>query len=80
MPMKHWLTHEWNGLMHELLSRESLAREGLFDARQVDRLMSEHESGAHNHSHLLWALMVFQLWRDRFKPAAELPGVRVHAA
>jgi asparagine synthase (glutamine-hydrolysing) len=80
MPMKQWLTHEWNGLMHELLSPGSLAGEGLFDARYVGRLMREHESGAHNHSHLLWALMVFQLWRERFKAGSELPGVRVHAA
>ena len=80
IPMKQWLTHEWNGLMHELLSPRSLAADRLFDARYVDRLMREHESGAHNHSHLLWALMVFQLWRDRFAAGVELPGVRVHAA
>jgi len=80
IPMKQWLTHEWNGLMHELLSPASLAAEGLFDARYVERLMREHEAGSHNHSHLLWALMVFQLWRDRFKAAIELPGVHVHAA
>ena len=80
MPMKHWLAHEWNGLMHELLSPQSLAAEGLFDARYVARLMREHETGTHNHSHLLWALMVFQLWRDRFEAGVALPGVRDHAA
>ena len=80
MPMKQWLTHEWNGLMHELLSPGNLAAEGLFDARYVGTLMRQHESGAHNHSHLLWALMVFQLWRERFKAGSEWPGVRVHAA
>jgi asparagine synthase (glutamine-hydrolysing) len=80
MPMKHWLSHEWNGLMHELLSAERLTREGLFDARYAERLMREHEAGTHNHSHLLWALMVFQLWRERFETAIELPGVQVHAA
>ncbi|HEY1892341.1 MAG TPA: asparagine synthase (glutamine-hydrolyzing) [Steroidobacteraceae bacterium] len=80
MPMKHWLAHEWNGLMHELLSPRSLAADGLFDARYVGQLMREHEGGAHNHSHLLWALMVFQLWRDRFQAGMELPGVRVDAA
>jgi asparagine synthase (glutamine-hydrolysing) len=80
MPMKHWLAHEWNGLMHELLSAQSLAAEGLFEARYVERLMREHETGAQNHSHLLWGLMVFQLWRDRFGAGIELPGVRDHAA
>jgi asparagine synthase (glutamine-hydrolysing) len=80
MPMKHWLSHEWNALMHELLSPARLARERLFDSRYVARLMREHEAGTHNHSHLLWALMVYQLWRERFETAIELPGVRVHAA
>ncbi|MGH8170967.1 MAG: asparagine synthase (glutamine-hydrolyzing) [Steroidobacteraceae bacterium] len=80
MPMKQWLTHEWNALMHELLSPGSLAADGLFDSRYVGRLMREHETGTRNHSHLLWALMVFQLWRDRFKAGIELPGVRVDAA
>jgi asparagine synthase (glutamine-hydrolysing) len=80
MPMKHWLAHEWNALMHELLSPRSLAADGLFDARYVEQLMREHETGAHNHSHLLWALMVFQLWRDRFQAGIELPGVHVVAA
>src|SRR6185437_7701470 len=55
MPMKQWLTHEWNGLMHELLSPRRLAAEGLFDSRCVEQLMREHETGTHNHSHLLWA-------------------------
>jgi len=66
MPMKNWLNAEWNPLMHELLSGTQLARDGLFDGRYVAQLMREHEARTHNHSHLLWALMVFQLWRDRF--------------
>ncbi|HUA25511.1 MAG TPA: asparagine synthase (glutamine-hydrolyzing) [Steroidobacteraceae bacterium] len=80
MPMKHWLAHEWNALMHEVLSPGSLAADGLFDARYVEQLMREHETGAHNHSHLLWGLMVFQLWRDRFQAGIEPAGVHVVAA
>jgi len=80
MPMKNWLQGEWNGLMHELLCAENLARDGLFDARYVDRLMQEHESHARNHSHILWALMVFQLWRDRFATPLAPRQERVHAA
>jgi asparagine synthase (glutamine-hydrolysing) len=78
--MKNWLQGEWNALMHELLCAENLARDGLFDARYVDRLMREHESHARNNSHILWALMVFQLWRDRFATPAVPPQERVHAA
>ena len=70
MPMKNWLNGRWNPLMHELLCAENLSRDGWFDARYVDGLMREHESQRRNHSHLLWALMVFQLWRDRFVGAS----------
>ncbi len=80
MPMKNWLQGEWNGLMHELLCAGNLARDGLFDARYVERLMREHESQARNHSHLLWALMVFQLWRDRFATPLVPRREHVHAA
>jgi asparagine synthase (glutamine-hydrolysing) len=79
MPMKNWLNKEWNPLMHELLSADNLARDGLFDARYVAVLMREHEMRVRNHSHLLWALMVFQLWRDRFARDLSRPGT-LHAA
>jgi asparagine synthase (glutamine-hydrolysing) len=80
MPMKNWLNQQWNPLMHELLSADNLARDGLFDARYVARLMREHETRAHNHSHLLWALMVFQLWRARFGADVSHFGEQVRAA
>jgi asparagine synthase (glutamine-hydrolysing) len=66
MPMKNWLNAQWNGLMHELLGTEELRRDGLFEPEAVAQLIREHESQRHNHSHLLWALMVFQLWKQRF--------------
>ena len=66
MPMKNWLNGTWNPLMHELLSDSSLAEEGIFDAPYIGQLMREHETGTQNHSHTLWALMVYHLWRDRY--------------
>ncbi|MCC6641467.1 MAG: asparagine synthase (glutamine-hydrolyzing) [Deltaproteobacteria bacterium] len=66
MPMKTWLAREWNPLMHELLAESELHATGLFEPPAVTRLVREHEEGRTNHSHLLWSLMVFQLWRRRF--------------
>jgi asparagine synthase (glutamine-hydrolysing) len=67
IPLKNWLRKEWNPKMHELLEDGSLYREGRFRHSAVQRLMSEHEAGSHNHSHVLWALMIFQLWSARFR-------------
>ena len=80
MPMKNWLNGGWNPLMHELLCRENLVRDGLFDGAHVENMMREHETRARNHSHVLWALMVFQLWRDRFTSRFAQQRERVHAA
>jgi asparagine synthase (glutamine-hydrolysing) len=66
MPMKSWLNQDWNGLMHELLSAANLSAEGIFDAGYISELMRQHEAGTQNHSHTLWGLMVYHLWRDRF--------------
>jgi asparagine synthase (glutamine-hydrolysing) len=80
MPMKNWLNGDWNPLMHELLCEENLTRGGFFEPRYVATLMREHEARTHNHSHLLWGLMVFQLWQDRFASDRSRIGRRVHAA
>lgn len=79
MPMKHWLRAGWNELMHELLAPAQLSAEGYFDSGTVAQLMREHERGQANHSHLLWALMVYQLWRARLSDSAAT-RTRMHAA
>jgi len=69
VPVKHWLGDPLRPRMEELLSPERLRADGLFDAATVGRLRREHVDGRANHSHLIWALMVFQDWLDRWRVA-----------
>lgn len=71
IPLKSWLRAEWRPLMRDLLCEETLRREALFESATVARWMDEHESGRRNRSHVLWALMVFQLWRRAFLDGPE---------
>jgi asparagine synthase (glutamine-hydrolysing) len=66
IPIKSWLRTSLKPLMTDLLSAERLQAQGIFDPGSVQTLMSEHLDGRNNHSHLLWSLMVFQDWRDRW--------------
>lgn len=66
IPMKNWLINEWNGMMHDILRPTVIQRDGIFRVDAINRLVEEHEQERKNHSHLLWALMVFHLWKDRF--------------
>ena len=66
IPMKQWLRGELRPRLEDLLSEERLRREGRFRIDTVERLKRDHFEGRENHAHLLWALMVYQDWRDRW--------------
>ncbi len=62
IPLKHWLRGPLQPLMTDLLSNDCVRRRGYFEPQTVSRWISEHLQGRANHSHRLWALMVFELW------------------
>lgn len=66
VPMKHWLNQEFRPLVDELLAPDRLRREGIFRVDTVERLKTQHARQEQNHSHVLWALVVFQDWRARW--------------
>jgi asparagine synthase (glutamine-hydrolysing) len=66
IPIAEWLKGRLNPLLHDLLAPQRLKNQGLFDARFVQKLIKEHETGAASHHKQLWTLLVFQLWFDNF--------------
>lgn len=66
IPIKNWIREELRSMMLDLLSEEKIRREGFFRPKFVSQLVKEHLEGIENHSHLLWALMVFEQWYDLY--------------
>ncbi len=66
IPIKHWLNQEFKPLVDDLLSESAIRQQGLFNAAAITRLKNEHQRGSHNHSHILWALIVFHDWQQRW--------------
>ncbi|OQX88731.1 asparagine synthase (glutamine-hydrolyzing) [candidate division KSB1 bacterium 4484_87] len=66
IPIKNWIKNELKPMMLDLLNSDRIKAEGFFDYRFVERLISEHLSGKENHSHRLWALMMFEKWSDLY--------------
>jgi len=62
IPMKHWLGTSLKPMMLDLLSKDSIQKHGYFDHQVVAKWIQEHLDGRANHSHRLWALMVFEMW------------------
>jgi asparagine synthase (glutamine-hydrolysing) len=66
IPIAEWFKGPLREALLDELSPDRLRRQGLVNAREVERLLSEHLSGAADHRKQLWTLFVFQLWRDRW--------------
>jgi asparagine synthase (glutamine-hydrolysing) len=63
VPMKQWLGSELQPLLRDTLLSPNAAE--WFDQQTCARLIDEHVAGSHNHAHILWALLVFELFRHR---------------
>lgn len=70
IPIKSWLKHEFRGLLETYLNPDRIASGGIFDVGEVSRLKREHLENQANHSHILWGLLVFEQWRDRWRVTA----------
>ena len=66
IPIKNWIRDELKPMMLDLLSEERIRRQGFFRPESVSRFVDEHLRGVENHSHILWALMVFEQWYDLY--------------
>jgi asparagine synthase (glutamine-hydrolysing) len=68
VPLDAWLRGPLRRALGERLDPDRLAHHGLFEASAVSRLMAEHLDGRRNHRKVLWALMMFEAWREHYLP------------
>ena len=66
IPIKNWIRDELKSMMLDLLESTRIRNQGLFNASTINRLIDEHLKRKENHSHRLWALMMFQQWYDLY--------------
>jgi len=65
IPLGSWIRHELKDFVTDILSPANMGH-GFFDQAFIGRLLKEHIQGAHNHRQLLWPLIIFQFWYDRY--------------
>ncbi|HXH06222.1 MAG TPA: asparagine synthase (glutamine-hydrolyzing) [Vicinamibacterales bacterium] len=77
VPIDRWLRCQLRDLVEDcLFGRRAVAR-GYFRPAFVRRLVDEHASGRRRHHHLIWALLMLELWHREFidGPRASRPAV-----
>jgi asparagine synthase (glutamine-hydrolysing) len=66
IPIKHWLRTELKDLLLDYLSAERIRRTGLFQFETIEKMIDLHLKQRENFSHQLWALLVFEIWRENY--------------
>ncbi|MEX2212471.1 MAG: asparagine synthase (glutamine-hydrolyzing) [Gaiellaceae bacterium] len=65
IPAAAWLRGELEPFARDVLSAETLRRQGFFDPATVTRLLDDHVARREDRSRQLWGLLAFTLWHER---------------
>jgi asparagine synthase (glutamine-hydrolysing) len=62
VPVKEWLVGPLREWVEALISEQALREQGVFDVDAVRQAWQQHLRGWANHSELMWAILMFQIW------------------
>ena len=62
VPIGAWFRNELRDMVHDILTSSLLARDGVFQAATLQRILHEHQNGTMNHHHRIWLLINSELW------------------
>lgn len=66
IPLDKLLREELKSWASDLLDRDRLKEEGYFDSDVVHNVWQEHLSGKVNNQYMLWNILMFQAWKERY--------------
>lgn len=66
IPIKHWLRMELKDLMLDYLNERRIREGGFFNFEFIKKMIDFHLQGRENFSHQLWALLVFEIWKEQY--------------
>jgi asparagine synthase (glutamine-hydrolysing) len=69
IPIGQWLRGPLRAWAEHLLDAQRLNSEGFLHAEAIRRRWEEHLSGRRDHTHSLWAVLMFEAWLEQ-RPAS----------
>jgi asparagine synthase (glutamine-hydrolysing) len=66
IPIQKWFKKEIRRHTEEIVFNADARRRGLFNYAFIEKLWQEHQQGIGNHSSILWALLMFEKWCERW--------------
>jgi asparagine synthase (glutamine-hydrolysing) len=71
VPLDHWFRRELRDMTRETLLSDSARCLEFFRPQAIRELVEQHQRGQADHSHKLWALLVFENWLRQWGSAAQ---------
>ncbi len=65
-PLRSWLIRDLSPMVDDLLSEDNVRARGLFEPREVRRIIDANRSGTEDNALRLWALLNLELWQQAF--------------
>ena len=62
IPIGQWLRGPLRDWAEELLAENKICAQGYLDPQRIRKAWREHLNGKHEHTHKLWAVLMFQAW------------------
>ena len=66
VPVDGWFRGPLQALCRDVLLSPQALQRGYFRPERLRALIEEHGTGIHRHGHVLWTLMMLELWFRRF--------------
>lgn len=74
IPLARWLRENLSELLMDTFGSQEFAERDVFDVRAARRMAGEHRRGSRDHSELLWAMLMFEMWAQRYAGLAWQPA------
>ena len=62
VPIVHWLRGPLGVVARDVLTDRRATGRGLFETEPVSAMLDDHIGGRKDHSSILWALLILELW------------------
>lgn len=70
IPIGEWFRSELRGWLEGVLHDPRTRERGYFNPGEIERLLSDHLGGSHDHTYRLWNLAMLELWHRAWIDAA----------
>ena len=67
LPLDIWLRGPLKDYASSMLSEKKLIEDEFIDQQKVSKIWNEHLSGVKNHQHVLWNIIMYQSWKEKWQ-------------